>query len=166
MSVSVKKIKLFEDFELCREEWQVKKKYVFSLKERILVMLLGFCCMFRFLMISGILMIYLVFTKTLQRRWGRYCYARFLEDQMEAQNVYETPPGSQSWSVSEPPACWTMSRLFDNSCGPPGYCSDGFIQGSVLLKIHPEFCLLSLLALPCSWPWIFLGTRIELTCKK
>lgn len=56
---------VLENFELCREDWKVKN-YVFSLEGKILIMSLGFCNIFQFLLILDILVISLILTIMLQ----------------------------------------------------------------------------------------------------
>lgn len=70
---------------------------------------LGFCSIFQFLMISGILMIYLIFTLTLQSKRERDLYPHFSEDETKAQNGCKDPRGYRAgWCQrSEPPTCWT-----------------------------------------------------------
>lgn len=55
-------------------------------------MFLGFGSIFIFLVISGIFMIYLIFTITLQSRWGRYCYPHFSEDETEPPQMVKRLP--------------------------------------------------------------------------
>lgn len=132
-------------------------------------MLLGFGGIFRFIMISGILMIYLIFTITLQTRWGIYCYVYFSEDETEALNGYKTPPkfteliGLGAPSLLVP--CldsWTMAMHHQVIAQMVSSTGTSVAEDSPGILI---FCFSFLLCLLCSWPGIFLGTRDGLTCK-
>lgn len=91
-------------------------------------MYLDFCSIFRFLMISGILMINLIFTIIIQSRWRRYCYPHCSQDETEAQNGYKAPQGHRADGHQSPQLAGPMSGLFARSDEPPGHCSDGFLH--------------------------------------
>lgn len=66
-------------------------------------MLLGFGSIFRFLMISGIFMIYLIFTITLQSNWGDAVIIPISQKmKLRSPNGYKTPQGHRTDGCQSP----------------------------------------------------------------